>query len=163
MIDYPKIDRFVIIPFEAGYSTFVKNLYAKDETQSMDDSNCGVRTNRKRGSPPRLHSCPNCECEILANAYRCGLQACEFPSSAEEGWRDIKKKTAQPPLRMHDFLTNTTPSARLWSLRGILTSRSSNGFDYLESSPYRFDSTCLSIQSISRSARSRLFRSCISM
>jgi hypothetical protein len=25
---------------------------------------------------------------------------------------------------MHDFLTNTTPSARLWSLRGILTSRS---------------------------------------
>jgi len=26
--------------------------------------------------------------------------------------------------RMHDFLTNTTPSARLWSLRGILTSRS---------------------------------------
>jgi len=26
--------------------------------------------------------------------------------------------------RMHDFLTNTTPSARLRSLRGILTSRS---------------------------------------
>jgi hypothetical protein len=25
---------------------------------------------------------------------------------------------------MHDFLTNTTPSARLWTLRGILTSRS---------------------------------------
>jgi len=25
---------------------------------------------------------------------------------------------------MHDFLTNTTPSARLRSLRGILTSRS---------------------------------------
>jgi len=26
--------------------------------------------------------------------------------------------------RMHEFLTNTTPSARLWSLCGVLTSRS---------------------------------------
>jgi hypothetical protein len=64
---------------------------------------------------------------------RCRV-ATSSPPQLRRGGRDIKKKTAQPPLmertgwcwskRMHDFLTNTTPSARLWSLRGILTSRS---------------------------------------
>jgi hypothetical protein len=56
------------------------------------------------------------------------------PPQLRRGGRDIKKKTAEPTFdgadgvvlvkRMHDFLTNTTPSARLWLLRGILTSRS---------------------------------------
>ena len=56
------------------------------------------------------------------------------PPQLRRGVRDIKKKTAQPPLMertgwcwskdKYEFLTSTTPSARLWSLRGILTSRS---------------------------------------
>ena len=52
------------------------------------------------GGVNRLHSCPNCECEILANAYRYGVtefrhvevSAREFPSSAEEGWPRHQKK-----------------------------------------------------------------------
>jgi hypothetical protein len=62
------------------------------------------------------------------------VSACEFPSSAEEGWPRHQKENGAATFdgadgvvlvkRMHDFLTNTTPSARLWSLRGILTSRS---------------------------------------
>jgi hypothetical protein len=58
----------------------------------------------------------------------------EFPSSAEEGWPRHQKENGAATFdgadgvvlvkRLHDFLTNTTPSARLRSLRGILTSRS---------------------------------------
>ena len=57
-------------------------------------------------------------------------QACESsPPQLRRGGRDIKKKTAQPPLMertgwcwskdMCDFLTNTTPSARLRMLRNF--------------------------------------------
>ena len=62
------------------------------------------------------------------------VSACEFPSSAEEGCPRHQKENGAATFdgadgvvlvkRMHDFLTNTTPSARLWSLRGILASRS---------------------------------------
>jgi len=62
------------------------------------------------------------------------VSPCEFPSSAEEGWPRHQKENGAATSdgadgvvlvkRMHDFLTITTPSARLRSLRGILTSRS---------------------------------------
>ena len=58
----------------------------------------------------------------------------EFPSSAEEGLPRHQKENGAATFdgadgvvlvkRMQDFLTNTTPSARLRWLRGILTSRS---------------------------------------
>jgi hypothetical protein len=61
-------------------------------------------------------------------------RARELPSSAEEGWPRHQKENGAATSdgadgvvlikRMHDFLTNTTPSARLWSLRGVLNSRS---------------------------------------
>ena len=54
----------------------------------------------------------------------------QLPSSAEEGWPRHQKENGAATFdgadgvvlvkRMHDFLTSTTPSARLWSLRGIL-------------------------------------------
>jgi hypothetical protein len=66
--------------------------------------------------------------------FRRSVGVREFPSSAEEGWPRHQKENGAATFdgadgvvlvkRMHDFLTNTTPSARLWSLRGVLTSRS---------------------------------------
>jgi len=57
------------------------------------------------------------------------VSARESPPQPRRGGRDIKKKTAQPPLMertgwcwskdMCDFLTNTTPSARLRMLRNF--------------------------------------------
>jgi hypothetical protein len=62
------------------------------------------------------------------------VSACEFPSSAEEGWPRHQKENGAATFDGADgvvlvqfnteILTNTTPSARMRSLRGILTSRS---------------------------------------
>jgi len=63
-----------------------------------------------------------------------GCRRDSSPPQPRRGGRDIKEKSAQPPLMertgwcwskdVDDFRTSTTPSARLWSLRGILASRS---------------------------------------
>jgi hypothetical protein len=61
-------------------------------------------------------------------------QRARLPSSAEEGWPRHQKENSAATFDGADgvvlvqfnteILTNTTPSARLWLLRGIFTSRS---------------------------------------
>jgi hypothetical protein len=70
----------------------------------------------------------------MCKATRNGRTGCREFSSAEEGWPRHQKENGAATFdgadgvvlvkRMDDFLTSTTPSARLRSLRGILTSRS---------------------------------------
>jgi hypothetical protein len=82
------------------------------------------------------------------------VSAREFPSSAEEGWPRHQKENSAATFdgadgvvlvkRMHDFLTNTTPSARLWSLRGILTSRPPKRFVDLDPSSAAEEGWCWS-------------------
>jgi len=68
------------------------------------------------------------ECEIQCKR-RAVRSTREFPSSAEEGWPRHQKENGAATFdgadgvvlvkRMHDLLTNTTPSARLWMLRNF--------------------------------------------